>query len=167
MSRLREEIRVIPRAAWWIACLVYLCVMILLTWATTAGHSAELRNMHILLKILFAKVLPLIPFALTLLIGYVHADAKRRGMRYIMWTFLAIFIPQAMGIILYFVFREPLPAQCPGCRVLVRPGFTFCPFCAAALAPTCPHCKRSVEAGWSNCAYCGNPLAGKTPPGAP
>ncbi len=57
------------------------------------------------------SVLPGMPlFVLVLLIGYVYADAKRRGMRYVMWTLLAIFIPNAIGIILYFVMRDPLLA---------------------------------------------------------
>ena len=58
------------------------------------------------------SVLPGLPlFVLVLLIGYVNADARRRGMRYVMWTWLAILIPNAIGIILYFVLREPLLTQ--------------------------------------------------------
>ena len=166
MNRLREEIRIIPMGAWVTAFLVYLCMMIALTTVTLVGHSPELRNMHFVLKILFSKILPVIPFVFVLLIGYVYADAKRRRMRYVLWTFLSIFIPQAIGIILYFIFREPLPAQCPGCRGSVGPGFAFCPFCGKSLALACPQCKRAVEPSWSSCAYCGNQLPRATSPAA-
>ena len=52
---------------------------------------------------------------------------------------LAIFIPNALGIILYFVLREPMMTPCPQCSTLVKPGFAFCPACGtklgAALTP--------------------------------
>ncbi|MGA7226575.1 MAG: PLDc N-terminal domain-containing protein, partial [Candidatus Acidiferrales bacterium] len=49
-----------------------------------------------------------------LMIGYVYGDAKRRGMRHVMWTLLAIFIPDMIGVILYFILRDPLMNKCPG-----------------------------------------------------
>jgi RNA polymerase subunit RPABC4/transcription elongation factor Spt4 len=108
---------------------------------------------------LAVSILPGIPlFALALLIGYVHIDAKRRGMRYIMWTLLAIFIPNAIGIILYFILRDPLLVHCSRCGAAVRPGFAFCPNCGAALKPSCPQCRRPVEPGWSHCPNCGASL---------
>ena len=167
MNRLREEMRIIPRPTWLVAALVYVCMVILLTRATTTGHSAELRNMNFVLKLLFAKGLPIIPAAFFLLAGYVYADARRRGMRYVIWTFLAIFIPNAIGMILYFFFREPLPLDCSSCHSAVRPGFAFCPHCGAALTPACPQCKRSVERGWSNCPHCGSKLFGAPTPATP
>ena len=83
-----------------------------------------------------------------LLIGYVNGDARRRGMRYVMWTLLAIFIPNAVGIILYFILRDPILKPCPQCGHIVRPGFTFCPHCGTSLQPTCPNCGKGVEPGW-------------------
>jgi len=107
------------------------------------------------------SVLPGIPlFVLVLLIGYVFADAKRRGMRYVMWTLLAALIPNAIGIILYFVLRDPLLTNCTSCGAQVRPGFTFCPKCGGALSQACPQCRRAVEPGWTHCAHCGASLRG-------
>jgi RNA polymerase subunit RPABC4/transcription elongation factor Spt4 len=95
-----------------------------------------------------------------LLIGYVNADARRRGMRYVMWTLLAIFIPNAIGIIVYFILREPILRPCPNCSQIVKPGYAFCPHCGCNLAPACPNCRRAVEPGWKNCAACGASLSG-------
>ena len=33
-----------------------------------------------------------------------------------LWTLLAIFIPNAIGIILYFILRDPVPVPCPSLR---------------------------------------------------
>jgi predicted amidophosphoribosyltransferase len=93
-----------------------------------------------------------------LLAGYVYGDAKRRAMRYVMWTLLAIFIPDGIGIILYFILRSATPKPCPGCSQDVPSGFVFCPHCGTALQATCPNCGRGVERGWANCPHCGTKL---------
>jgi Double zinc ribbon len=96
-----------------------------------------------------------------LLIGYIHVDAKRRGMRYVMWTLLAIFIPNGIGIILYFVMRDPMPTPCPKCSRLSAQSFIFCPHCGAELMRTCRVCHKKLGVGWSNCAYCGTSTTGQ------
>ncbi|HLY19658.1 MAG TPA: zinc ribbon domain-containing protein, partial [Bryobacteraceae bacterium] len=75
-----------------------------------------------------------------------------------LWTLLAIFIPNAIGIILYFVLRDPLLAHCTHCGAEARQGFAFCPRCGAPLAAACPQCRRAVEPGWSHCVNCGATL---------
>ncbi len=99
-------------------------------------------------KALFTVFVPLPLSILILVIGYVYGDAKRRGMRYVLWTLLAIFIPNAIGIILYFILRDPLLVPCRACGTLARGTFAFCPKCGGALAPACPSCRRSVEPAW-------------------
>jgi len=157
MSRFRQEMQLIPRPAWLIAGLVWLGFFLLMM-LVPFQQDPGVRNWPLAGKLAIA-VLPGIPmFVLALLIGYVHSDAKRRGMRYVMWTLLAIFIPNAIGIILYFILRDPLLEPCPQCGALVRHGYAFCPKCGGALAHACPQCKRAVEPGWSHCANCGTPI---------
>jgi RNA polymerase subunit RPABC4/transcription elongation factor Spt4 len=157
MSRFDKEMQVIPRPAWAIASCVWLAFFLLMM-LVPFRTDPEMRYWPLAGK-LAISILPGIPlFILVLLIGYVYGDARRRGMRYIMWTLLAIFIPNAIGIILYFILREPPLIPCPQCRTLVRPGFAFCPNCGVALASTCPQCKRPVEPGWSHCTNCGASL---------
>ena len=52
------------------------------------------------------------------MIAYVNRDAKRRGMSSALWTFLVIVLTPAyfaIGFILYFLMRQPLPYACPQC----------------------------------------------------
>ena len=157
MSRFRQEMQLIPRPAWLIAGLVWLGFFLLMM-LVPFRQDPGVRNWPLAGK-LAVSILPGIPMAvLVLLIGYVYTDAKRRGMRYVMWTLLAIFIPNAIGIILYFILRDPLLEPCPQCGTPVRHGYPFCPKCGGALAHACPRCKRAVEPGWSHCANCGAPI---------
>jgi RNA polymerase subunit RPABC4/transcription elongation factor Spt4 len=93
-----------------------------------------------------------------LLIGYVYRDAGRRGMSPLAWTLLAICVPNALGIVLYFVLRKPRIAACPQCGKAVQPGFNFCPSCNYKLSPSCPECQRVVGPGDAYCPYCGTSL---------
>jgi RNA polymerase subunit RPABC4/transcription elongation factor Spt4 len=91
-------------------------------------------------------------------IGYVNRDAGRRGMSRVFWTLLAIFIPNALGIVLYFILRKPRTSNCPQCGAVVEPRFGFCPRCRHRLSPVCPHCQRGVNASDKFCPYCGDDL---------
>jgi hypothetical protein len=96
--------------------------------------------------------------AYVLLVGYVCGDARRRGMSSVLWTLLAIFIPNAIGIILYFLLREPIPVPCPNCGTPAKKGDAFCAGCGAAVRAACQACRQPVEPGARNCTRCGAPF---------
>jgi RNA polymerase subunit RPABC4/transcription elongation factor Spt4 len=156
MSGFSQEVSIIPRVAWAIAALAYVTLVVIVTLAT--GHDPKMQTWPPLALVAFRGLMPLVLIPYIALIGYVNADSRRRGMRSVMWTLLAIFIPNALGIILYFVLREPLMKSCPNCATLVKHGFAFCPACGAAVGDACPQCKRAVEPGWSHCPSCGAKL---------
>jgi len=153
MKRLAQEMRIIPRVAWAIAVLAYLGLVVILVFAT--GKDPKMQTWPSWGIALFRGLMPLVLIPYIALIGYVNADSRRRGMRSVMWTLLAIFIPNALGIILYFVLREPMMTPCPQCATPVKHGFAFCPACGSAVGIACPQCRRPVEPGWSHCAACG------------
>ena len=169
MSRLSKELSIIPTVARVLAAIVYFGTAVgfwaMFTFGPPGNGAPPVAKF---LLICFAGI----PLAIyTLLIGYVNADARRRGMRYIMWTLLAIFIPNAIGIILYFVLRDPLMFYCSSCGASARSTYTFCPNCSTPLRPTCTKCGHGIERGWKHCPNCGSPAAaahqlapGGTPP---
>ncbi|MBZ5532963.1 MAG: zinc ribbon domain-containing protein [Acidobacteriia bacterium] len=165
MNRFSDEVRIIPPVAWIIAVLVEFCMFCLLLFVAMP-NDPKLRLWPFAGQVAFAFWPGLLVGAVVLLVGYINADARRRGMRYVMWTWLALLIPNSIGIILYFVMRDPLPVPCPKCGAAGRPGFAFCPQCGAEMARACPSCKRAVDASWNRCAYCGSALgqAGPTTP---
>jgi hypothetical protein len=145
--------RVIPSGGWVAAGIVFLLFFLLLSIILTQAD-----DMPVPVRLIISILLPLMLAGYTLLIGYVNGDARRRGMRYVMWTLLAIFLFNGIGIILYFILRDPLLAYCPRCGAGVQPSHAFCPRCGAGVQPACRACHRTVQTGWTNCAWCGNQL---------
>lgn len=146
--------RVIPFGAWITASILFLLGFLVLNLVLNVrGNRAPLPA-----RIIVPILLPLVLAGYTLLVGYVYGDARRRGMRYVMWTLLAIFLTNGIGIILYFILRDPLLAYCSRCGAGVQPSHAFCPRCGAAVQPACPACHRTIQPGWTHCAWCGNKL---------
>jgi len=111
---------------------------------------------------LFLFVVPLLAgvlFALwILLVGYVYADAGRRGMRRFLWMLVVIFVPNALGFILYFLLRQPVGAQCPGCGQILSDDVAYCPQCGTQVAQSCPKCARPIKMSDRFCSACGENL---------
>jgi len=106
-----------------------------------------------------------------LLIGYVNADSKRRGMNSLLWTLMVIFVPKAIGFLAYFLLRKPLLVEgmhaCPKCGTGVGHDFRFCPKCGYSFAPVCGNCGRGIQNDYAVCPYCGRPVGAATMPPVP
>jgi Double zinc ribbon len=170
MSRFDQEWAVVPTGARWTAVLAGLAFTALMAGIFLLPALAERdpKALVVLSPFFLLTLLGAVPLVIyVLLLGYVWGDARRRGMSHVMWTLLALFIPSAVGLILYFILREPLPVPCPSCGTPARKGHAYCASCGAAVRAACPHCRQPVEPGWRNCASCGQPLrpAAAAPPG--
>lgn len=163
---LQNEMRVIPPLAKVLAVLAYIGIAIgLITIAIPQStHTSNLPGAGMVALGLLGAAIPAIYI---LLMGYIYGDARRRRMRHIVWTLLAIFIPNLIGVILYFILRDPLPVFCPRCGASVKSAFTFCPQCATALRPVCAQCGRAVEWNWAHCPSCGAATSAAKQPVAP
>jgi hypothetical protein len=158
---LSEEVRTIP---WWaiVLAIAFFAGMQVLFHLLLVGpeHKPPPLAARIVLGVLAGSVLAFF----VLLIGYVNVDAGRRGMSRALWTVIVIFVPNAIGFILYFVLRHPLMMVCPQCATRVNTRFNFCPSCSYALHPTCSRCKSPIRAGDSFCPICGLALAEQQQP---
>jgi hypothetical protein len=148
---LTAEIGIIPQWAWILAAIVFAGPQLIFNTMLT-GPGAPPALARVVLGFLAGTVLG----CYLLLIGYVNRDARRRTMSSLLWTLVAIFVPNGLGIILYFILRQPLHISCPQCGNPVHTGFNFCPRCNCKLSPSCPHCQRMLGANDVYCPYCGN-----------
>ena len=145
---------VIPAPAFLIAALTMVALWMLMFFAFVRDSSPPPPEVLIIAPILVSALLG----GYILLIGYIYGDAKRRGMKYVAWTFLAALAPSAIGIILYFILRDPLQVHCTKCGCAIHPGFVYCPHCGGSMGATCLECHKVTQSGWTHCAWCGAKL---------
>lgn len=153
--QLKQEWSLVPGWAIGLAVVFFFGVEILMTLVL---FPREPNPPPVPFQLLFGVLMGSMLAFLTLLVGYVNRDAKRRGMSSALWTILVIFIPNAIGFILYFLMRQPLRVPCPGCGAALQPNANYCPSCGVHLRPVCPECRRAIEPGDKYCANCGHEL---------
>ena len=157
-SHFRSELAIIPPVARVIAVVAFaimqICLLGLLPHFVNRSEIPPMPFM-VLISLVGGAVLGII----VLMVGYVYADSKRRGMNALLWTLLVIFVPKALGFIAYFLLRKPLLIPCPNCGTEVGSDFRYCPKCGHALTPSCSHCGRSLSGDYVCCPYCGKPVA--------
>jgi hypothetical protein len=153
-TRFKDEIRIIAPWVFFLAGLFVLLAPVLFAVLGGQDRHAPPLPLRVLLGILGGAVMG----CYIIVIGYINQDAGRRGMSRMLWTLISVFVPNGLGILLYFVLRKPRMAHCPQCDAEVEPGYSFCPRCRHHLEPVCPHCQRSVKPGNKFCPYCGEDL---------
>lgn len=161
MTRFDEEWALVPAGARWTAALVAVAMTALMAslFLLPLIVEHEYRSLLFVFPVFLMSLIGAVVLTIyVLLVGYVCGDARRRGMNHVVWTLLAIFIPSAVGIILYFILRDPVPVPCPACATPAAKGHAFCASCGAAVRASCPQCRQPVESGWHNCARCGTAL---------
>ncbi|MGZ6307792.1 MAG: double zinc ribbon domain-containing protein [Ktedonobacterales bacterium] len=158
-SGVSAEIKIVPTLAWVLAGICFIAAQLFFNVVLAHHHPTAPRPWARPLLGLLAGVSGGV---FILLIGYINRDAKRRGMSPTLWTIIALIIPNALGIILYFLLRVPLRSLCPQCSQSVQPGFSFCPHCSYKLTPSCPQCQRAVAVTDIYCPYCGTSLRSPT-----
>ena len=149
-----KEIQIVPWWAWAIAGIVFVAAQ----WYFNLEMVRHPHAPPAWVRPLFGILAGVGGAGYVVLIGYVNRDAKRRGMSSLLWTLVAILVPNLLGILLYFVLRQPLVRDCPQCGNAVQSGFNFCPRCSYRLAPGCPECQRIVGVNDDYCPHCGTSL---------
>ncbi len=169
--RFWDEFKLVPRWLVAVVILLFILAQVIAYIVNTQGLTnngeifpPELRNNPTLASLALAGIITSVALVLgasLFLFGYVNRDAKRRCMNSTLWTLLVILLFPAyfaLGFIIYFLMREPLPYPCPQCGNTVGARFNFCPNCKCNLYPACPQCKREVVETDKFCPYCGNDL---------
>ena len=150
MNRVGQELGVAPQAG--VAASAIVAVIAAVAFAVVAkGFPPPVR-------LPLAAVVGMIAFAYGFLVAYVWGDARRRGMRHQIWALVAALVPNALGLLAYFLLREPVLRRCASCGTAARRELAFCPHCGSALTRLCPACQRPVEPEWTHCAHCGGRL---------
>lgn len=159
-TRLSDELRIIPAWAYVVSGIAFVAAQVLFATAIAKDPNAPPQWARILLALLAGIVCSIY----VMLIGYINRDSGRRGMSRTLWTLLAIFVPNALGIVLYFLLRKPFGGCCPQCSAVVQGDYAFCPICRCVLHAICSHCQKTVAPGCAYCPYCGETVAASSNP---
>jgi len=163
-SGISAELKIVPEWAWVLAVIGFIAVQFLFHLVIARQADAPPHWVLSIIAVLASIVLG----CYLLFIGYVNRDSKRRGMSPLLWTVVATLIPNALGIILYFILRQPLRSTCPKCGTFVFSGYNFCPQCNyKLLGPACPQCQHAVSVTDVYCPYCGISLTRTPVPSQP
>jgi hypothetical protein len=142
MKLLRQFLNVVPKQVQPWAWVLAGCMLLigLIAGYKTAGPGTMLRTMSTYgsAALLFGVVAGI----WLLCLGFVYADAQRRGMRAVLWVLVAFLFPHLLGFLLYFVLRQPIAANCT-------------------------HCGRTISSHQPFCAWCGNSLFSQDSPTGP
>ena len=153
-TRFSDELRLIPGWAWVLAGIGFVAAHVVFDFVMANDPKAP----RLWARILMAFGAGTILGCYLLLIGYINRDAGRRGMNRLAWTLLAVFVPNGLGIVLYFILRQALPTLCQRCGARVHAGYSYCPHCGESLTPQCPHCHHAIHIGDEFCPFCGKRL---------
>ncbi|MEO8658029.1 MAG: zinc ribbon domain-containing protein [Bryobacteraceae bacterium] len=155
-TRFMDEVRIISPWTYFVAFLIFALVMAAVAFAALSDPNGSFYSLIVWAPL--GLVAGTAMACYTLLLGYISRDAACRGMSRLAWTLVALLVPYALGIVLYFVLRKPRLQNCPQCNTAIEPAFGFCPSCRYRLTPACPHCQRGVQAGDKFCPFCGGQL---------
>lgn len=157
-TKFTTEVQIVPTWAWVLAGIAFIASQWLCNFVLARQPDAPPAWGRFLLGLLVGVAAG----CYLLFIGYINRDAKRRGMNAIPWTLVAVLIPNALGILLYFVLRQPLRCSCPQCGNTIQTGYNFCPCCSCKLNPSCPQCQRVIGLNDVYCPYCGTSVRTQT-----
>jgi hypothetical protein len=177
--RFWQEFRLVPAWLRWTVATLYVLALVIATvvnlnpeWNDGQSFPPELAHNPALATLALAGMVTLMSLffaSYIFMIAYVNRDSKRRGMSSGLWTFLVIILSPAyfaIGFILYFLMRQPLPYACPQCGKMVGARFNYCPNCKCNLHPSCPQCKQEVAEDDKYCPNCAFELRA-VPPAEP
>jgi RNA polymerase subunit RPABC4/transcription elongation factor Spt4 len=159
---LRAEIKIVPSWAWMLAVVAFGAAQWYFNIAMPRHSGAPPAWARAVLGVMAG----IGAGCYLLFLGYINRDAKRRGMSPTLWTLVATLIPNGLGILLYFILRQPPSSACPQCGNAVQARFNFCPRCSYKLSPSCPQCQRVVAADDVYCPYCAASLRNQAAPTA-
>lgn len=133
-----------------VAVLGFLCLMMLRVGFTVM----EATRVSAYMILGFAAPIIIVATIFTVISVFVYRDAPKRGLERWMWMTIAVFTPNLIGLIIYFIIRSSNNTKCLNCGKSIKSEFKICPYCSTSLDIHCPQCGRQVLPDWQVCPHC-------------
>lgn len=159
---LDEDVRLIPR--WSIIAAVLACCIVEYVYWVILPATRHHPGPPIGIRIYFSFSWGALAALNFLMVGYVSRDAARRAMSTVFWMLFCFLMPVGIGLVVYFLLRQPILSHCPACGGDVQYDDHYCPQCNYQLIANCGNCHRTVQVTDLYCTRCGHELAADNTP---
>jgi hypothetical protein len=153
-TKMSAEIGLIPSWAWALAAFGFISAQIFFD----VIMARQLDGPSVAVRAALGTIAGIVLGCYLLFIGYINRDARRREMSPLLWTLVAILIPNCLGFLLYFILRKPLPSAVLPSAGEIQTDFQLCPRCSYKLTRSCPQCERTIGIDDLYCRHCGASL---------
>lgn len=68
---------------------------------------------------------------------FIYSDAKERSDNPLLWAVVVFFVPDFIGLLLYFIIGRKKMVACPACSARMPRDSRFCPFCGRKVSGGC------------------------------
>lgn len=132
------------------AVFCFLCLLLL-----RIGFTI-LEGTRVTIYIIMMLALPIIIVAaiFAAITVFIYRDAPKWGMDRWIWMTIAVFVPNFIGLIIYFIIRSSNNTKCFSCGKNIKSEFKICPYCGTPLDTHCPKCGKQVMPDWQVCPHC-------------
>ncbi|WP_461207264.1 double zinc ribbon domain-containing protein [Clostridium sp. DL1XJH146] len=117
------------------------------------------------MSLIFMLLIGVLILSLIIAIGvFVYRDSQEHNMDPVVWTLIAVLVPNLIGFIIYLVVRSNKndTLRCPSCHQPIDIDYVKCPHCGAKLKGTCSNCGKPINPEWNSCPYCSHDIDKET-----
>lgn len=101
--------------------------------------------------LIFVALIIAVPVMISI---FVYKDSSKRRMNKWLWMLIATYIPNFIGVIIYFIVRSDNFVKCVNCDKKISNDFDICPYCGEKVTCKCSECGKNVHSDWIACPYC-------------
>jgi len=159
-TEITEELRLIPRWSMALAVVAFVAMQYLFFYVFPHPHHPVPLGMRLYFSTSWSALAALY----MLMVGYISQDAPRRSMNKWLWIVLSVVLQAGIGLVIYFLLRQPVLSSCVSCGSRIESEYNFCPQCDYQVAPACGECHTRVRVTDLFCARCGHDLAADNTP---
>lgn len=99
-------------------------------------YMNEITSDDLVWYVVVCILMVLLPSMYIILAIVIYKDASRKKMNVWLWMTAVMYIPNLVGLLLYFIVRKQHQKMCTNCNRSVGRDFEYCPYCGQIINPS-------------------------------
>lgn len=100
------------------------------------SYTNEVMSDDLVWYIVICTLMVLLFLMYIVLAVVIYKDASRKKMNVWLWMTAVMYIPNFVGLLLYFIVRKQHQKNCTSCSRSVGRDFEYCPYCGKLINPS-------------------------------